>query len=170
LKKILFIILICIVIFIILIIIANWKNILRSFKPVVSLNYQEDIANIEYIEISDKGRFRVPADDNRFVFKIYDKEEIKKIIDYLNSLELIADKRSIKYNNDLNSIGYFTIFIQKRNLDHTLIEFMTNYLTFLPNGYDWEYTEYYIKDSGYNPKTAKSKTFDFLYDLIHNSE
>lgn len=186
--------LICIVIIVIVIVITDvktiiivqWKNFRMPYKQGISLNYHEDIA---YIEISDKGRLGLPEVDIsnegrlelglperniRNILKIDDAEKIKKIIDYINSLELIEDKVTIPnfdYSTDLNSIGYFRIDIYKVNSEEPdAIVFMTNYLTFLLNGYDWEYTDYYIKNSGYHSKTANSKTFEFLYGLIHKSE
>jgi len=147
------------------------KDLSMSSKQGVSLAYNEDIANINYIEIHDKGRFGLQIVNGRSIFRIDDREKIEKIIDYINSLELVEDEKVIynfNYKTDLNSLGYFTIFIQKDNLEYTLIEFMTHYLTLVPSDTcDCNSTSYYIKDSGYDPITKNSKTFEFLYDLIH---
>ena len=141
-------------------------------KQGISLNYNEPIDNISYIEISDKGRLGM-LQNGRFTYNIHDKEKIKEIIDYINALELIEDELIIynyNYDTDLNKIGYFTVFIQTNDFEHTLIEFETNYLTIIPSGMcDCFAIGYYIKDSGYDPLTANSKTFKFLYDFIHEN-
>ena len=142
---------------------------MRLFKQSESLNYSENLA---YIEISDKGRLGLPITDGRYMLKIDDPNTIKKVIDYLNSLELIEESLS-EYEPipDLNEVGYFEIEIVKVGHEDDILAFdsftfMTDYVLFTPNKADWKGTRYYIKNSCYDDKTKGSRAYAFLYDLL----
>ncbi len=138
-------------------------------KQSVTLNYVEDIS---YIIVSDKGRLGT-TEDGIFSIEIYDKEDIEKILNYLNSLELIEEIPSFEYFPDLNErFSYFSIDIIKVGYEeddtaHDLLSFQTTYMSISRGGFDCRSTIYYIKDSGYNPITKSSKTYEFLNELIN---
>ena len=179
-NKKLIIILLCII-FLVFIVIIFRENIIR-LKLSTRLNYHENVAYItiyddRLIEVAD-GKLEIEINSRRGI-EIHNREDIEKIINYLNSLELIEDNLTEYVDVDLDEVGYFSITIfrdgyvndYQNNLDALEhIAFQTNYLEFIPGGHDWKTTRYYIKNSGYDPKTKTSKTFEFLYDLINKSE
>ena len=133
------------------------KTLLRIFKKKESLNYH----NINSIEVIPRNVRDVG------VIQIENKEDIEKILNYLNSLELIKEKKpnyKINSRDGLSQVGYFTIHFYGYNSDG--ITFTTEYLTIYHGGHDWDYTSYYIVDSGYNPNNNSSKFSDFLDELI----
>ena len=141
-------------------------NIIR-LKLSTRLNYHENVSHIkidyEHMIEDMEGISEV---------EITNRADIEKIINYLNSLVLIEDNPAEYEDIDLYEVGYFEIFINRDKNengpeDYDIIAFQTNYLAFIPGGSDCEEIRYYIKNSGYNPKTKSSKTFEFLYDLIN---
>jgi len=143
------------------------------------LDYQEKVSYIvitiydpRLIEILN-GKAGIKINDiGEIDIEIHDREDIEKIIKYLNSLKLIEDNLIEYVPFDRNNVGFFEIFIFRDGFENDsdavdIIAFETNYLAFIPNGHDWKETRYYIKNSGYNHKTKTSKTFNFLYDLIN---
>ena len=183
---------ICCIIFIVLIIISFRDNIIR-FKLSTRLNYHE---NVDYISISiyDDILAKGLIDDSEIIIndmecikiydkesidiefiEIHDKEDIEKMIKFLNSLELIEDNPTEYEPFDRENIGFFDIALfrnngNKNSVGYDWIVFHTNYMEFVPEGHDSEGTRYFIKNSGYNSKTKSSKTFAFLYDLLHESK
>jgi len=152
------------------------ENIVR-LKFSTRLNYHK---NVTCITIKD-DHLPKPL-DVKFGIKrnsvgeivINDSDDIKRIIDYLNSLRLIEDNPTEYEDIDIDAVGYFTILIIRDNDEngdngdngYDVIDFETNYLTFAPNGYDSSATRYYIKNSGYNSKTQSSNTYKFLRNLL----
>lgn len=160
--KIKILILIVISITVIVISIIYEREISRNFKQKESFNYQSiEIGCIEVI-----GR-------NKGGIKIEKIEDIVKILNYLNSLELIKEK-SPNYNTqkteDSDKIGYFrVIFNPGRNFNDVVCDaftFKTDYITVHNKGYDYDYTDYYIVDSGYNPKDQSSNFSVFLDEIL----
>jgi len=102
---------------------------------------------------------------------ITDRNDIEKIIKYLNSLMLIEDNLTEYVDVDLDEVGYFRITIFRDDYEndsraYDSIEFETNYLSIIPSGNDRHATRYYIINSGYNNKTKSSNVHQFLLDLI----
>gem|GEM_PF-5925147 len=158
-KKIAAFILCCIITILFLVVMIYGKNIFRLFKQSVYLNYHEEIA---YIELGK--RF---SKDGNYV-RIENREDIEKILNFLNSLELI-EENVIRYNPP--DLSYFTISIIRSNPEVVgrppdLLSFQTDYISFSQDGRDWESKRYYIKNSGYDNQTKKSKVYEFLYDML----
>ena len=144
---------------VVIFLLINHRPFLRMFKKTKHLNYSD----ISYISV------KLGIDANNI--DIYDTDDIEKIIDYLNSLELIEEMIPRKekafydgddevYDNKLRETGWFII-----SISGNLISFSTEYLTVL---YEDGFTQrsYYIVDSGYNPETQTSKFYDFLEELV----
>lgn len=141
----------------------NYRSIFRVLKKEVNLNY----SNVNSIGIKlgiDKSSIHVNDDD------------VQKIVDYLNSLELVEEKIPYKekpiyddnqsieeYHNKLKDIGYFLIAIRE-----DMIVFSTEYVEVWVD--DYKNTSYYIKNSGYNPEDKTSNFHNFLSDLLSEYE
>ena len=175
-NKKLIIILLCII-FLVFIFIIFRENIIR-LKLSTRLNYSENVA---YITIYDDRLIEVVGSNSEIEInsigdiEIHNREVIEKIIKYLNSLELIEDNLTEYEDVDIDEVEYFDVTIFRNDNEkylngYDIIAFQTNYLSFIPEGHDCYGTRYYIKNSGYDPKTKTSKTFEFLYDLINKSE
>ena len=150
------IILLFIIIFFVLFL-CYGDTLFRVFKKKENLNY-DNITRIDFIpgHSTDVG-----------VIHIKNKDDIEKIINCLNSLDLIKEKKpnyNFKSNNDLNEIGHFIIKLYGASYDS--IVFTTEYLTICLNGYDWENVSYYILNSGYNPEDKTSNFYNFLRKYI----
>ena len=158
------IIICCLGIIFLVLFLCYGKDFIRTFKKKESLNYH-DIRGIQVNRINN----------GTGTIQIEDKDDIERILSYLNSLELIREKipknESPDYDGDIDkylskfdNIGFFTISLYGSTSDG--IAFTTEYLTVYHNGYDWDYTSYYIVDSGYNPEDNSSKFYDFMVELI----
>ena len=129
-----------------------WRPLSRPFRKKERLSYQD----ATYINIL----FNMDEHESKSV-EIYNKEGIKRLINYLNSLEIIKEESP----EGTSEAGYFTIYIYGEQSDS--ISFYDKYLSITPaEKCDCFFTEYYIADSGYNPKDGSSKTLNFLDDLI----
>ena len=128
------------------------------------MNYK----NMDYIEVYPSSGGYI---------KIEDSEDIEKILDNFNSLKVIKEKipskSKLEYHGEgkyeeylerLRETGAFSISFHGSSSDR--IYFTNEYFTIYHNGYDWDYTEYYIIDSGYNPEDNSSKFYDFMVELI----
>lgn len=150
------IILLCITIFFVLFLCYE-DTLFRVFKKKENLNYN-DITRIDFIpgHSMDVG-----------VIHIENKDDIEQIINCLNSLDLIKEKKpnyNIKSTNELNEIGHFIIKLYGASFDG--IVFTTEYLTIYRNGNDWDNISYYILNSGYNPEDKTSNFYNFLRKYI----
>lgn len=164
----------CILLISVFVIIAYGKSILRLFKQSTNLNYHAEIA---YIELGK--RFSEDGNDIR----IDAREDIEKILNYLNSLELIEENVTRFNPYDLIADGYFTIDIIRKGDENAnlyvvegekvisysqdLLSFRNDYMSFTPNYMDWKSTRYYIVNSGYDDETKNSNVYQFLYNLIN---
>ncbi|HHX57294.1 MAG TPA: hypothetical protein GX710_04685 [Clostridiales bacterium] len=129
-----------------------WRPLSRPFREKERLNYQD----ATYIEIL----FNIDEHENGWV-KIDNKEGVKRLINYLNSLEIIEEESS----DGTRESWCFIIYIYGEQSDS--ISFYDKYLSITPaEKCDCFFTEYYIADSGYNPKDGSSKTLHFLDNLI----
>ena len=151
------------------------ENVVRLFRQSVSLNYYCDVFAIKLG--GTRNRFSEnPPEGYFFEVKITNVDDIKRIMSYLNSLELIeANPRRINHVPDLREVGFFWIRIirdpYENNLfAHDALSFRTNYLIFTPDGRDWESRVYYIRNSGYDPTTQNSRVFLLLLDVINARE
>lgn len=157
-------IILCFTILIFIIILFFYRrDVLRIFKKSESLNYYKDV---EYVEIFDKGGY---INGNRNIV-IDDSEDIERLFEFLNSLELIKEELPRKYRYDDE---YFDILIVLRNSVGNydeLFSFISNYVVVYNEERKSEYIEYYIKDSGYNSKDKKSKVYNFLYDMVNKKQ
>ena len=96
--------------------------------------------------------------------KISNKDAIEELQKFLNSLELIE----LEKDYERNGTGYiYTIY-----LSYYDVSIKGEYLRIHPNGQDDKvFTEYYIRNSGFNPITGSSKISKFIDELIDiNSE
>jgi len=142
-----------------------WFQIrIASFsKDGVNLNYNND-RDIEYIRITSNFDLGM----NSRQFEITDKAIIDKLLNYINSLELIEGLEPS--HSHLYDKGSFMISIYKPDAELSnpvSIIFTTRYLSVSYSGYDWEHTDYYIKDSGYNPINKSTKITKYLYELLN---
>ncbi|HHX58142.1 MAG TPA: hypothetical protein GX710_09015, partial [Clostridiales bacterium] len=158
------VIIIIVIVIISAVIIFCWRPVSRIFKKSSNMNYK----NMDYIEVYPSSGGYI---------KIEDSEDIEKILDNFNSLKVIKEKipskSKLEYHGEgkyeeylerLRETGAFSISFHGSSSDR--IYFTNEYFTIYHNGYDWDYTEYYIKDSGYNPEDKTSKFSDFLDELI----
>ena len=154
--KFVIIVLLCVMITFFVLFLHYGDALFRTFKTKENLNYS-NINNIKVLHVNDDiGSIQVE-----------NKEDIEKILNYLNSLDLIKEKRpdyNINSMSELSDIGYFSIYFSGSSFD--AITFTTEYLTIHHNGHDWDYTSYYIKDSGYNPEDKTSNFYNFLSELV----
>ena len=166
-KKIVLIFLGCICI-VFLILLLYREDILNMFRKSESLNYNKEVS---YIIIFARNNPDL-AGKNKEI-KLDDKEKIESFINYVNSLELI-EKEKIPNDRNFQNNGHFSVHIYGKDsvfgedvgvLDS--FQFSTYYLTIFRNGYDWEHTDYYIKDSGYNSKDKSNKISQYLYNLLY---
>ena len=169
-KKIIAIIICSILAIIIFISLMYGKGFFMSFQESVSLDYQRiDINGNEIIHIRIWGNSNLVGDAGEFILD--DKDDIEYLLNFINALELV-NKEMPKQRNFQNN-GHFYLEIYGNNdyedrkeiLDIFL--FTTQYLSVIHRGHDWDYTDYFIKDSGYNCITQSSRTYEFLYELIN---
>ena len=135
------------------------KEFFMPFRRSISLNYRKD--NVSFVEIYWH------INDDMLISKIEDIEKIKRIIDYVNSIEIVEVRnvpinkfRIIKYSE---SYDYISL-----NFGGNKIEFMTDYMWIIYHSHDMERKNYYIKNSGYDNETKSSNIHQFLRDLIND--
>ncbi len=140
----------------------NYRSLFRVFKKEYGFSYHNvDCISVKYTDTN--------------LIKISDDNDIKSILDYLNSMEMIKEKIPNKekalyhenweeYENKLSEIGYFSILIS----DNTMV-FTTEYVTVTTDGCDDEQhrTSYYIKNSGYDTENKTSNLYDFLKEITN---
>jgi len=139
-----------------------------TFQESVRLNYQIKSDEKEIIYIRIWGNSSLTGDVGEII--IDDNRDVEYILNYINSLELV--QREMPKQRNFQNNGHFYIdifekdsFAEKAEILDTLL-FSTQYLSVVHKGYDWDYTDYYIKNVGYNPITKTSNVYQFLYDLI----
>lgn len=100
-------------------------------------------------------------------------EKISEIINYLNSLELVAAElpRNLQRRiNRLEDVGWILIHIGESpgHNPGDSIEFWANYMIFTYHGHQASgvYT-YYVRNSGFCSRTKTSNVYQFLYELIN---
>ncbi|MHC1693878.1 MAG: hypothetical protein AB9835_01085 [Eubacteriales bacterium] len=105
------------------------------------------------------------------MIKIEDRSDIKRIINYINSLELIEEFPRVEYfpNSYKNATIRITVFKTRydeygENFDGFV--FQNEYMSFTPSILDWESKVYYVENSKYDSNTKTSTTYNFLYDYI----
>lgn len=143
-----------------LLVVLSCKPLIRMFKKEKHFSYND----VKYIGIKY-------VDEN--VIDISDPDDIKLILEHLNSLELIEEKIPYneqalylgnfeEYENKLREIGYFLITIS-----NDMIEFTTEYAAVSTEGrYDENhYKSYYIKNSGFNAENKTSNFYNFLREI-----
>lgn len=137
--------------------------ITRSFKKVQHFRFiSADFIDVKYM---DKNYIR-----------INDVNEINKIIEYLNSLELIEEKIPKRkqaeykgdweaYESDLKDIGYFSV-----SINDSLLSFSTYYVTVSPLGCECEAlsTSYYIKGAVFDKESKEINIMDFFESVTDN--
>lgn len=134
-----------------------YRPITRKFKKIQHFSYNS--ANFIDIKYMDKNYIR-----------INDVNEINKIIEYLNSLELIEEKIPKQkraeyegnweaYENDLRDIGYFSV-----SINEDVLSFSTCYVTVSPLGCECDglSTSYYIKGAVFDIENKKINIMDFF--------
>lgn len=131
-------------------------DILNIFKKGGSINYNE---NISYIEIFN---INIHTKDNVMI-KIDDKEDIKEIFKYLNSLELVECEPPSHYF-DTNKYTYLAIYGKEEQLN--VITISSRYLYITKKAYNWTNKVYYIKNAGYNPITQNNNIYKNLKKII----
>ncbi|MDR2559586.1 MAG: hypothetical protein LBC86_08615 [Oscillospiraceae bacterium] len=133
-------------------------------KESVSLNYQREDAT--YVNFRSWGNSIADID----TIRIDDSEKIERLIEFLNSLELVeSDVPWWNRNKDSEKVGCMIIYMGesfKYNPGDT-IQFWTNYMSISYNGYDWETKSYYVRNIGYNRFTKTSIAYEFIRDLIN---
>lgn len=141
------------------------KDFLRIFKESESLNYHKDIS---YIQVFDNCKFINSGDSTEVI--IDDSEDIKKLLKFLNSLELVKEEGPRKYNYN-DEYLYINIVLKNSigNFDEAFF-FIDNYLIVYNEERKSEYIEYYIKDSNYNYKDKTSKVYNFLHDMVNKKQ
>ena len=163
LKKLVMILLCFAFVCVVLLVKNSKKNSFIKTGEIVSFSYNKD--NISYVEISDKGRLG-KAIDGIFKITINSREDISKIVEHLNSLNLIEyELAGYTHIPDLNKVGYFTIMIAGVDDTFEFFEFKTD--TMVLSYSDYDYKSYYIENSDYDGKTMSNKTYRFLYNLIN---
>lgn len=121
---------------------------MRILKKTEHLQLQHE--NVDYVEILFSSRNEIVELNNKIA--------IEKLVNYLNSLELINEE-----NKDENDA--FTVYLYG-NMPSTVISFSENYLYFSDaECWDCIYTEYYIVDSKFSDVKV-SETYKFLNELI----
>ena len=150
-----------IIIIVFILTIINYKSLLRLIKKEEHLEY----SNINYIGVK--------LDMQSEVIDIYDIDVINAILKYLNSMTLIKEEIPRKYQvnyiddyekymNRLENCGYFIM-----SISDSLLCFSNEYVSVTYDGYN--YTSYFVIDSGFNSETNTSKFHEFLYDMLREN-
>lgn len=145
---------------IIIVSIISYRPISREFKEIQHFNYN----NVDNITIKFEGYDKI---------KIKNPDDIYKIIEYLNSLELIEEELPKneqanyegdweKYKNDLKNICHFSI-----SVNEDVLYFSTKYVVVMVDGCDdsSHQNSYFIKNSGYDKKKKTSNIYTFLKSI-----
>ena len=131
-------------------------DILNAFKNGKSINYKENISYVEFLNVNR------PTEKEEIV-KIDNKEDIKEIFDYLNSLELVECEHPSHYFGDN---GYMHIYIYGEEEQLNVITISPRYLYLTKKSYNWTNKVYYIKNAGYNPITQNNNIYKNLKKII----
>mgnify|MGYP006954326769 CR=1 FL=1 len=135
---------------VIILILLFQKPIIRVLKKSEYLQLQyENVDNVEIIFSNRNG-----------IVKLNNKTAIEKLVNYLNSLELINEENKNNGNED------FVVYLYG-NMPSTVISFSEDYLYFSDaECWDCIYTEYYIVGSKFSDVKI-SGTYNFLNELIN---
>lgn len=170
-KKVIIIILGFLILVFILLFFMYKTNFLMMLKKSESLNYHKDIyEEIDHVIITSFKGERFTKGSKSIAIR--DPKDIEKILNFLNSLELVKfdkGKGPRRYIYDEGSFGIAIVL--KNDSDFAdIVFFMSDYLIFFNERYESDQhriVEYYIKNSGYNSKDKTSKAYYFLYDIIN---
>ena len=169
-KKVIIIILGFLILVFILLFFMYKTNFLMMLKKSESLNYHKDIyEEIDHVIITSFKGERFTKGSKSIAIR--DPKDIEKILNFLNSLELVKfdkGKGPRRYIYDEGSFGIAIVL--KNDSDFAdVVFFMSDYLIFYNEKYRSEQhrMKYYIKNSGYNSKDKTSKAYYFLYDIIN---
>ena len=134
-------------------------NIINYFREGESLSYNKEVS---YIKIYSESSFFEEAQYST----IYNKEDIDALLNFINSLDLVEVKDSSNYG-EIHDKGHFYIYMYGDGGILDAMIFSTKYVDLCHNGYDGDYTTYYIKDSKYNFISKTTKITKYIYDLIN---
>lgn len=134
-------------------------DILNMFKKGISINYNEDVAYLEVLNVNNHTK-------HNGVIKIDNKNNIKEIFEYLNSLELVECRTSSNYFFDN---GYTHIYVYGLEEQLNVITISSRYVYITKKDYNWDNKVYYIKNAGYNPITQSNNICKNLEKIMDRS-
>ena len=133
-------------------------NIVNYFKESRNVNYNiEEISGVEVLSLAEDFGYQG-------TIKVDDENDVKDIFSFINRLELVKIKDA-DYSYDDNGKIYLCIYGKDSYLD--TIMFINRYMVVYHNGYDGDYTAYYIKNSKYNFINKKTKITKYMYEILN---